>query len=338
MIVQLEEAKRELIAMRPDIEDLGHALRVDALAAKVEELEQMTLAPDFWNNAANSSKVLQTIKQSKETVDGYHDLVQRLEDTLALCEMSIEEDDESSLEEIRAELEAIREEAEHKRIEVLMCGEYDNSTAIVSFHPGAGGTEAQDWCQMLYRMITRWAEQSGFKVKLLDWLDGDAAGIKSATIMVEGAHAYGYLKSEHGVHRLVRVSPFDAAGRRQTSFASIEVMPEFPDLDEVELKEDEYEFMAYHSSGAGGQNVNKACPTGTRIVSPATCRLISSFLIFILLSSHHRFPAGAGFFPLFSRTYSWESRGNDRFPSCTPPHTRRKHSACHSWRRPRASG
>ena len=269
MIVQLEEAKRELIAMRPDIEDLGHALRVDALAAKVEELEQMTLAPDFWNNAANSSKVLQTIKQSKETVDGYHDLVRRLEDTLALCEMSIEEDDESSLEEIRAELEAIREEAEHKRIEVLMCGEYDNSTAIVSFHPGAGGTEAQDWCQMLYRMITRWAEQRGFKVKLLDWLDGDAAGIKSATIMVEGAHAYGYLKSEHGVHRLVRVSPFDAAGRRQTSFASIEVMPEFPDLDEVELKEDEYEFMAYHSSGAGGQNVNKVS-SAVRLTHKAT--------------------------------------------------------------------
>ena len=202
MIVQLEEAKRELLGMKPDITELGQALQVEALSAKVEELEQMTLAPDFWSNASNSSKVLQTIKQSKETVDGYNALVARLEDAITLCEMSIEEDDESSLEEIQAELEAIRAEAEHKRIEVLMCGEYDNSTAIVSFHPGAGGTEAQDWCQMLYRMITRWAEGNGFKVKLLEWLDGDAAGLKSATITVEGPHAYGYLKSEHGVHRI----------------------------------------------------------------------------------------------------------------------------------------
>ncbi len=269
MIVQLEEAKRQLIALRPDIADLGQALRVEALAAQVEELEQMTLAPDFWNNAANSSKILRTIKQAKETVDGYHALVSRLEDAIMLCEMSIEEDDESSLEEIQTELEAIQNEAEHKRIEVLMCGEYDDSTAIVSFHPGAGGTEAQDWCQMLYRMITRWAEQSGFKVKLLEWQDGDAAGLKSATITVEGPHAYGYLKSEHGVHRLVRVSPFDAAGRRQTSYASIEVMPEFPDLDEVELREDEYEFMAYHSSGAGGQNINKVS-SAVRITHKAT--------------------------------------------------------------------
>ena len=238
MIVQLEEAKHELTGMRPDIEELGQALRVEFLAAKAEELEQETLAPDFWSNSTNSSKILQTIKQYKDTVDGYNALVARLEDAIALCEMSIEENDESSLEEIQSELEAIKNEAEHKRIEVLMSGEYDNSTAIVSFHPGAGGTEAQDWCQMLYRMINRWAEGNGFKVKLLEWQDGDAAGLKSATITVEGPHAYGYLKSEHGVHRLVRVSPFDAAGRRQTSFASIEVMPEFPDLDEVELRED----------------------------------------------------------------------------------------------------
>jgi len=269
VIVQLEEAKHELTGMRPDIEDLGQALRVEFLAAKAEELEQETLAPDFWSNQSNSSKILQTIKQYKDTVDGYNALVARLEDAIALCEMSIEENDESSLEEIQAELEAIKTEAEHKRIEVLMCGEYDDSTAIVSFHPGAGGTEAQDWCQMLYRMINRWAEGNGFKVKLLEWQDGDAAGLKSATITVEGPHAYGYLKSEHGVHRLVRVSPFDAAGRRQTSFASIEVMPEFPDLDEVELREDEYEFMAYHSSGAGGQNINKVS-SAVRITHKAT--------------------------------------------------------------------
>ncbi|MBO5788715.1 MAG: PCRF domain-containing protein, partial [Clostridia bacterium] len=155
MIVQLEEAKHELTGMRPDIQELGQALRVEFLAAKAEELEQETLAPDFWSNSTNSSKILQTIKQYKDTVEGYNALVARLEDTIALCEMSIEENDESSLEEIQAELEAIKNEAEHKRIEVLMSGEYDDSTAIVSFHPGAGGTEAQDWCQMLYRMINR---------------------------------------------------------------------------------------------------------------------------------------------------------------------------------------
>ena len=269
MIVELENAKHELISLQPDIQELGQALRVEALAAKVEELEQLTLAPDFWNNQANSSKVLQTIKQSKDTIEGYDALVSRLEDAIALAEMAIEAEDQDSVADVIAELEAIKAEAEHKRIEVLMCGEYDDSTAIVSFHPGAGGTEAQDWCQMLYRMINRWAESNGFKVKLLEWQDGDAAGLKSATITVEGPHAYGYLKSEHGVHRLVRVSPFDAAGRRQTSFSSIEVMPEFPDLDEVELREEDYEFMAYHSSGAGGQNINKVS-SAVRITHKAT--------------------------------------------------------------------
>ena len=269
MIVQLEEAKHELVGMRPDIEDLGQALRVEFLAAKAEELEQETLAPDFWSNQSNSSKILQTIKQYKDTVDGYNDLVSRLEDAIALCEMSIEENDDSSLEEIQSELEAIKTEAEHKRIEVLMSGEYDNSTAIVSFHPGAGGTEAQDWCQMLYRMINRWAEGNGFKVKLMDWQDGDAAGLKSATIMVEGPHAYGYLKSEHGVHRLVRVSPFDAAGRRQTSFASIEVMPEFDNIDKVEIRDEDIEVTAHRSSGAGGQHINKT-DSAIRIVHKPT--------------------------------------------------------------------
>jgi len=256
LIVELEEAKRELISLRPDIKELGSALRIEALAAKAEELEQLTLAPDFWSSS-ESSKVLQTIKQSKDTIDGYNDLCARLEDAIALAEMAIEENDESCIEEVTSELAEIKNDAERKRIEVLMCGEYDNSTAIVTFHPGAGGTEAQDWCQMLYRMITRWAERNKFKVKLLDWQDGDEAGLKSATIMVEGPHAYGYLKSENGVHRLVRVSPFDSAGRRHTSFSSIEVMPEFDKLDEIELREEDYEFMAYHSSGAGGQNVNK---------------------------------------------------------------------------------
>ena len=269
MIVQLEEAKHELLGMKPDIEDLGQALRVEFLAAKAEELEQETLAPDFWSNSTNSSKILQTIKQYKDTVDGYNALVSRLEDAIALAEMAIEENDESFVEEVQSELEAITAEEEHRRIEVLLSGEYDKNNAIVSFHPGAGGTEAQDWAQMLYRMITRWAEKSGFQVKLTDWLDGDGAGIKSATVMINGINAYGYLKSENGVHRLVRVSPFDANGRRQTSFASIEVMPEFEDVDKVVLRDEDLEITAHRSSGAGGQHINKT-DSAIRIVHKPT--------------------------------------------------------------------
>ena len=223
--------------MRDDVKELGLALRIEETKANLRDLEAQTADPAFWNNTENSSKVLQTIKQSQDKVQGYEQLCHRLEDAIALAEMAIEENDEGSVEEVQSELEAIKAEEEHKRIEVLLSGEYDKSNAIVSFHPGAGGTEAQDWAQMLYRMITRWAEKNGFQVKLTDWLDGAGAGIKSATIMVVGVNAYGYLKSENGVHRLVRVSPFDANGRRQTYFASIEVMPEFEDVDKVVIRD-----------------------------------------------------------------------------------------------------
>ena len=257
LIIALENAKRELIDMRAKLQDLGTALRVEDLAARVAELEQKTADPAFWSDQENSSKVLQELKQSKDTIAEYEALCARLEDAIALAEIAIEAEDESCLEEVESELEAIRVAEDTQRMEVLLCGEYDRNNAIVSFHPGAGGTEAQDWAQMLYRMITRWAERHNFKYKLLDWLDGDGAGIKSATIMVEGTNAYGYLKSENGVHRLVRVSPFDAAGRRQTSFVSIEVMPEFADVDTVVLRDEDLEITAHRSSGAGGQHINK---------------------------------------------------------------------------------
>ena len=206
MIVALEEAKYKLVSMRPVLKELGSALRVDELRAKADELEKETLEPDFWSNQERSSKILQTIKQSKDTVAEYEALCARLEDAITLAEMAIEENDESSVPEVQAELEEIMKQEEHERTSILLSGEYDHNNAIVSFHPGAGGTEAQDWALMLYRMITRWAEQNGYKVKLTDWLDGEEAGIKSATIFVEGPNAYGYLKSENGVHRLVRVS------------------------------------------------------------------------------------------------------------------------------------
>ena len=257
MIIALENAKHELVNMREKVEDLAHALNIEGLQGRVAELEQKTADPAFWNDQENSSKVLQELKQSKDTIEEYEGLCGRLEDAIALAEIAIEAEDESCVEEVEGELEAIRTAEDNMRMEILLCGEYDHSNAIVSFHPGAGGTEAQDWAQMLYRMITRFAERRGFKYKLVDWLDGDMAGIKSATIMVEGNNAYGYLKSENGVHRLVRVSPFDAAGRRQTSFASIEVMPEFADVDKVELRDEDLEITAHRSSGAGGQHINK---------------------------------------------------------------------------------
>ena len=257
MIIALEDAKYKLIGMRADLSDLGSALRISELKALAEELDAQTLDPNFWSNQENSSKVLQKLKQTKDTIEAYEALCGRLEDAITLAGMAIEENEEAYVEEVEGELDAITKEAESKRIEILLSGEYDKNNAIVSFHPGAGGTEAQDWAQMLYRMITRWAERRGYKYKLLDWLDGDAAGIKSATIMVEGLNAYGYLKAENGVHRLVRVSPFDAAGRRQTSFASIEVMPEFDNIDKIEIREEDIEVTAHRSSGAGGQHINK---------------------------------------------------------------------------------
>ena len=269
MIIALEEAKYNLIKLREDVKELGSALRIEEKRETVATLEEQTLSPDFWNNQENSSKVLQTIKQTKDTIEGYDALGNRLEDAIALAEMAIEENDESCVEEVESELRDISAAIEKKRIEVLLSGEYDKNNAIVSFHPGAGGTEAQDWAQMLYRMITRWAERNNYKVKLMDWLDGDGAGIKSATIMVEGLNAYGFLKAENGVHRLVRVSPFDAAGRRQTSFASVEVMPEFDEVDKIELRDEDLEITAHRSSGAGGQHINKT-DSAIRIVHKPT--------------------------------------------------------------------
>ena len=257
MIIELEEYKYKLIGMRKEIAELRDSLRIDELTKQVNEMEEKTLDPDFWTNQDNSSKILQSIKQGKKKLDEFNGLAQRLEDAIALADMAIEENEEGYADEVKAELEAVEKEEERMRIEILLSGQYDRNNAIVSFHPGAGGTEAQDWAQMLYRMITRWAEAHDYTVKLLDWLDGDAAGIKSATVMIEGENAYGYLKSENGVHRLVRVSPFDANGRRQTSFASIEVMPEFEDDNTIELRPEDLDITAHRSSGAGGQHINK---------------------------------------------------------------------------------
>ncbi len=257
MIIQLEEAKYKLVNMRDDVKELASALRVEQLAAEIAEDEKITTDPNFWNDAENSSRVLQKIKQKKDTIAEFEHLRDKLEDAIVLAEMGIEENDESVVPDVEKELREIEKEEERQRIEVLLSGEYDRNNAILSFHPGAGGTEAQDWALMLYRMYTRWGEKHGYTVKLIDWLDGEEAGIKSATIMIQGTNAYGYMKSEAGVHRLVRVSPFDASGRRQTSFASVEVMPEFEDDGKIEIREEDIEVTAHRSSGAGGQHINK---------------------------------------------------------------------------------
>ena len=269
MIVALEEAKRRLTALYDVLKELDSQLRIEETKERCAELERETLVQDFWNDAEKSSKKLQEIKQLKDKYESYEALVAKLEDTYTLCEMAIEAGDEDSVEEVLSETEFIENEAEKKRIEVLLSGPYDRNNAIVSFHPGAGGTEAQDWASMLYRMYTRWGEAHGYNVKLIDWLDGDEAGLKSATIMVEGINAYGYLKSENGVHRLVRVSPFDSSGRRHTSFASVEVMPEFDDDDTIVLRDEDLDITAHRSSGAGGQHVNKT-DSAIRIVHKPT--------------------------------------------------------------------
>ena len=258
MIIALEEAKLELNNFREQIVELGNALRIDSLREQAQTLEEKSQSPDFWNDQDKSTKSLQTLKQLKDKIERYENLCTKLDDTITMAELAIEENDESLTEEILSDVAAIKAEEEKQRIEILLSGPYDKNNAILSFHPGAGGTEAQDWAQMLYRMYMRWGEAHGYNVKLVDWLEGDEAGIKSATLIIEGMNAYGFLKSEHGVHRLVRVSPFDSSGRRHTSFSSVEVMPEFNDDDNsITLRDEDLEITAHRSSGAGGQHINK---------------------------------------------------------------------------------
>ena len=269
MIIRLEDAKYKLQGLEKDAIELGSALKIEKLKENVKTLEAQTVEEGFWDNQENSSAVLQELKRTKDKIDVYEKLVQRVEDAITLAEMGIEENDESVSDEVESEAKNIEKAIEQMNIETLLSGPYDKNNAILSFHPGAGGTEAQDWASMLYRMYTRWAEKHGYTVKLLDWLDGDEAGLKSATILIEGVNAYGYMKSENGVHRLVRVSPFDASGRRHTSFASVEVTPEIDDDMSIVINPEDIEVTAHRSSGAGGQHINKT-DSAIRIVHKAT--------------------------------------------------------------------
>lgn len=213
--------------------------------------------PGFWEDPEKSAKIVQLAKNLKDTVNGYRELEQQYEDIGVMIEMGNEENDASLIPEIEAMLEELKENLEEMRINTLLSGEYDSDNAILRLNAGAGGTESCDWCSMLYRMFCRWAEKKGFSVEVLDYLDGDEAGIKSVTIQVNGTNAYGYLKSEKGVHRLVRISPFNAAGKRQTSFVSCDVMPDIEEDLDVEINDEDLRIDTYRSSGAGGQHINK---------------------------------------------------------------------------------
>ena len=256
-MLELEELRLRLLSLKPQIDDLADALGIEKIRGELSKIEEQTAENGFWDDVENSQQVLKRQSRMKATLEDYQRLENAYDDAMTLVEVAMEGDDQELYQEALAGTDKLETEMESLRLSTLLTGEYDANNAILTFHAGAGGTEAQDWCQMLYRMYTRWAERHNFKYTLVDWLDGEEAGLKSATVMVEGENAYGFLKSENGVHRLVRISPFDASGRRHTSFASLEVMPEISDDNSIEINEEDIKMEVYRASGAGGQKVNK---------------------------------------------------------------------------------
>ena len=274
-MLEFEEYKVKLNNMKPTLDGLGSALKLDDARSEIAELEAESAKEGFWNDLDRSQKVQKRMKQLQQKCEKYEKLQSTWEDLMTICEMALEENDDSMLGELETDYAKLESELEAMRLSTLLSGEYDANNVILSIHPGAGGTEAQDWAQMLYRMYTRWAERHGCTYTLMDWQDGEEAGIKSATIKIEGENAYGYLKSEHGVHRLVRISPFDASGRRQTSFAAVEVMPEITDTGDIELRDEDIKMDVFRSSGAGGQKVNKTS-SAVRLTHIPTGIVVSS--------------------------------------------------------------
>ena len=256
-MLQFEELRLRLEAHRAELDEFAQAVGYDALRRKLAELEEQTTAPGFWNDVERSQKNQLETARVRGKLEACDKLNALYDDTLTLIGLADEENDESVYPEALADVEKFEAELETQKLSTLLTGEYDANNAIMTFHAGAGGTEAQDWAQMLYRMYTRWAERHGFTYKILDYLDGDEAGLKSASILITGDNAYGFLRSEAGVHRLVRVSPFDASGRRHTSFASVEVLPELPDDHSVEINPEDIKMDVFRYSGAGGQHINK---------------------------------------------------------------------------------
>jgi peptide chain release factor 2 len=256
-LVELDNIKVELQNYKPALEEARKGLDLENKDHKIEELEREMAAPDFWDDPQVSTEKTKKLKSLKDDVLDYHNLEDKFQEILDLIELANEEEDRDMIPEVEADYEEFKAKLEDLQTRTLLSGEYDSENAIITLHAGAGGTEACDWTSMLYRMYTRWADQHGYAVQVLDMQEGDEAGIKSVTFEVNGENAYGLLKSEHGVHRLVRISPFNANGKRQTSFSSCEVMPDIEkDLD-VEVREEDIRIDTYRSSGAGGQHINK---------------------------------------------------------------------------------
>ena len=273
--LEFDEYKTKLNAARPELDRLAEAMHLTDARQEIEKLHAEAEEPGYWSDLERSQKAQQRLKSLQGKCERHARLSAAWEDMMTMCEMAQEEDDDSFLPELAESYRQFAADLEQTRLSTLLTGEYDANNAIVTFHAGAGGTEAQDWAQMLYRMYTMWTDRHGYKYTLMDWQDGDQAGIKSATIKIEGDNAYGYLKSEHGVHRLVRISPFDASGRRQTSFAAVEVMPEIGDAGEIELRDEDIKMDVYRSSGAGGQKVNKTS-SAVRLTHLPTGIVVSS--------------------------------------------------------------
>ena len=257
LVVELDQFKTTLYTYTQPLIEVRDSLDLVNKEQRIQELEREMEAPDFWDNPEKSQESMKTLKALKDDLETYQQLRDQYEEIELLIEMGYEENDPAVIPEIEATMKSFQQTFDDIRIKTLLSGEYDTSNAIVTLHAGAGGTESCDWASMLYRMYTRWADKKGYQVEVLDYLDGDEAGIKSVTFQVNGTNAYGYLKSEKGVHRLVRISPFNAAGKRQTSFVSCDVMPDNEkDLD-VEINDDDIRIDTYRSSGAGGQHINK---------------------------------------------------------------------------------
>nr|WP_100229135.1 peptide chain release factor 2 [Heyndrickxia coagulans] len=255
--MELSEIRAELENTAKKLAGFRGSLELEEKETRIAELEERMLEPNFWDDQQEAQKIINESNALKEMVNGYRELESQQEDLEVTYELAKEENDQELKEELEAELEGFKEKLNEYELQLLLNGPYDANNAILELHPGAGGTESQDWCSMLLRMYTRWGEKKGFKVETLDYLPGDEAGVKSVTLLFKGHNAYGYLKAEKGIHRLVRISPFDAAGRRHTSFVSCEVMPEIDDNIEVEVRPEDLRVDTYRASGAGGQHINK---------------------------------------------------------------------------------
>ena len=275
-MLEFDNIRLELESYEEPIAKLKDALHIDHVSDQISELENRTTEPDFWNTPDKATELTQRLGQLKKKVENYNALEAEREDLLALCELANEEEDMDSLPELRENVAKFKETFEKMRLETLLTGPYDANNATLTLHAGAGGTEAMDWCSMLYRMYTRWAENHGFAIEELDYVEGDTAGIQSVSIMIKGEYAYGFLRSELGVHRLVRISPFDSAGRRHTSFASCEVIPELDQKTEDDIKIDmtEVRVDTYRSTGKGGQHINKT-DTAVRMTHNPTGIVVS---------------------------------------------------------------